>query len=163
MKKTDQFNRIYQDHAAKVLKLCKGYFYGDEDQASDAVQEVFINIWQHLDTFRNESSVSTWIYRITVNTCLLHLRKLSGKKEIRTPVVPETADTSYSYEEERLQQMYACIRKLDESNKVIILLVLEGVEYKEIANVIGISEETLRVKIYRIKKNLTNCVQHGNV
>jgi len=162
--KKEQFNEIYNKHYNKVFRLCKGYFCGDIALASDAAQEVFIKVWEHLDTFRNESSISTWIYRITVNTCLLYLRKSSVRKEIRTDILPKVASETYSDEkEEQLQQMYQCIQKLEETNKMIILMILDGIEYPEISEVIGITEETLRVRIHRIKKSLTQCVQNENI
>ncbi|WP_202702254.1 RNA polymerase sigma factor [Flavobacterium sp. UGB4466] len=164
MNKKEQFNEIYNKHYNKVFRLCKGYFCGDIALASDAAQEVFIKVWEHLDTFRNESSISTWIYRITVNTCLLFLRKSSTRKEIRTDILPKVASETYSDEkEEQLQQMYQCIQKLEETNKMIILMILDGIEYPEISEVIGITEETLRVRIHRIKKSLTQCVQNENI
>ena len=164
MNKKEQFNEIYNKHYNKVFRLCKGYFCGDIALASDAAQEVFIKVWEHLDTFRNESSISTWIYRITVNTCLLYLRKSSARKEIRTDILPKVASKTYSDEkEEQLQQMYQCIQKLEETNKMIILMILDGIEYPEISEVIGITEETLRVRIHRIKKSLTQCVQNENI
>jgi len=70
------------------------------------------------------------------------------------------ASEPYTFEkEEQLQKMYACIQKLDETGKMIILMVLENLTYSEIADVMGTSEDTLRVKIHRIKKSLTQCVQ----
>jgi RNA polymerase sigma factor (sigma-70 family) len=147
-----------------VLRLCKGYFNGDETVASDVAQDVFIKIWEQLDSFRNESKISTWIYKISVNTCLMQLRKQSTKKEAAAGVFPTVVAESYSFEEEeKLQKMYSCINKLEESSRLIILMVLEGIPYAEIAEIIGTSEETLRVKIHRIKKNLTQCVQHGKL
>ncbi|WP_163409007.1 RNA polymerase sigma factor [Flavobacterium ajazii] len=164
MSTEEQFNNIYNSHYSKVFRLCKGYFCGDVALASDATQEIFIKIWEKLDTFRNESSISTWIYRITVNTCLLYLRKSSAKKEIRTEIQSQVASETYSNEkEEQLEKMYQCIQKLEETNKMIILMTLDGVEYQEIAEVIGITEEALRVRIHRIKKSLTQCVQNENI
>jgi RNA polymerase sigma factor (sigma-70 family) len=158
--KKEQFTTIYQEHYAKVFRLCKGYFNGEEETANDIVQEIFIKVWQHLDGFRNESTVSTWIYRISVNCCLLHARKQSVKKEIRLQELPEMAKEEYNpVTEERLQKMYGCIGQLEEASKLIILLVLEDVKYPEIAGVVGISEDTLRVRIHRIKKSLANCVK----
>lgn len=164
MAEKEQFNDIYNKHYNKVFRLCKGYFCGDLSLASDAAQEIFIKVWEKLDTFRNESSISTWIYRITVNTCLLYLRKSSSKKEIRTDSLPQLVTENYSNEkDEQLQQMYQCIQKLEETNKIIILMTLDGIEYPEISEVIGITEETLRVRIHRIKKSLTQCVQNENI
>src|SRR5216683_1184209 len=148
---------IYRQHHAKVFRLCKGYFNGEEETANDTVQVIFIKVWQHLDGFRNESTVSTWIYRISVNCCLLHTRKPSVKKEIHLQQLPDVAQEEYNpVTEERLRKMYDCIGQLEEAGKLIILLVLEGVDYPEIAGVVGISEDTLRVRIHRIKKSLAN-------
>jgi len=165
VKKEEVFNEIFNTHYNKVFRLCKGYFNGNEELASDTAQDVFIKVWEYLETFRNEASISTWIYRISVNTCLLHLRKQSTKKEIKTEKLPSVALETYSFEEEeKLQKMYACIQKLSEKDRIIILMVLEGVDYPQIADVVGITEETLRVRIHRIKKSLTDCVQqHGNI
>jgi RNA polymerase sigma factor (sigma-70 family) len=158
--KEEQFTIIYQQHYDKIFRLCRGYFNGDDALAADAVQEVFIKVWQHLDTFRSDSSVSTWIYRIAVNTCLLHLRKPSYKKEVKTNSHPDSAAEEYdTVQEQQLKKMYACIGQLGETGRMIILMVLEGLEYAAIASVAGITEETLRVKIHRIKKSLSNCVQ----
>jgi RNA polymerase sigma factor (sigma-70 family) len=159
-----RFNELFENHYAKVFRLCKGYFNGSDALASDTAQEVFIKIWESLDSFRGESNISTWIYRISVNTCLLYLRKQSTKKEKLTTVFPPIAAEQYTFEEEdKLQIMYACIQKLEEKDKMITLMMLEGISYQEISDVVGITQETLRVKIHRIKKNLTKCVQHGKI
>jgi RNA polymerase sigma factor (sigma-70 family) len=154
------FTRIYEAHYDPVFRLCKGYFNGQEALAADATQEVFLKVWQHLSTFRGDAKLSTWLYRIAVNTCLSYLRKPSVKKEIKTEQLPDVAAEAYSpVQEERLKKMYSCIQQLDETGKMIILMVLEGLEYSSIAEVVGLSEDTLRVRIHRIKKQLSNCVQ----
>ena len=164
MDKKLRFNELFDKHYAKVFRLCKGYFNGSEALASDSAQEVFIKIWESLDSFRGESNISTWIYRISVNTCLLYLRKQSSKKEKATTVFPPIAAEQYSFEEDdKLQKMYACIQKLEEKDKMITLMMLEGISYQEISEVVGITQEALRVRIHRIKKSLTQCVQHGNI
>lgn len=163
MDKKAIFNELYNSHHLKVFRLCKGYFIGNEMLANDAKQEIFIKVWENIESFRNESSISTWLYRITVNTCLVFLRKSSSKKEIATEVFPQTSTEQYSDEkDEQLKKMYQCINKLDETGKMIILMILEGIEYREISETVGINEETLRVRIHRIKKNLTQCV-HENI
>ena len=160
MQNEQVFNTIYEQHYNKVYRLCKGYFNGNESIAFDATQETFIKVWQKINTFRNEANISTWIYRIAANTCLLYLRKASTQKEIKVDVLPEKKLEEYNEEvEEKLKKMYACIHQLDENGRMIILLTLEGVEYNTIADVIGISEENLRVKIHRIKKCLSTCVK----
>lgn len=160
MEKEYLFNKIFEEHYPKILRLSKGYFNGDADLANDATQDVFMKVWEHLDSFRGDSSVSTWIYRISVNTCLVQLRKKNSKKAVlREETSTATVDSESDETEERLIKMYACIQKLEEINRMIILMVLENIGYDEIANVIGITEENLRVRIHRIKKSLTQCVQ----
>lgn len=160
MEQTQAFSTIYEANHAMVFRLCRGYFNGDEVLASDATQEVFIKVWQHLANFRQESAITTWIYRIAVNTCLSYLKKPSRRKEIQTEQLPEiSAEERDMVVEERLKKMYHCISLLDEPSRIIILMVLEGVAYPTIAVVTGITEENLRVRIHRIKKQLANCVQ----
>jgi RNA polymerase sigma-70 factor (ECF subfamily) len=75
MKSTEKkYKELYTAHYAKVMRLCLGYVAGDIDVAKDLTQKIFIKIWENLERFRSESSISTWIYRISVNTCLSNLR-----------------------------------------------------------------------------------------
>lgn len=154
------FYSIYESHHGMVFRLCKGYFNGDDTLAADASQEVFIKVWQHMDSFRQESSLSTWIYRIAVNVCLTYLKKPSRKKEIQSDQLPEIKSEEYDpIVEERLKKMYQCISLLEDASRIMILMVLENIPYPEIARVTGITEENVRVRIHRIKKQLANCVQ----
>lgn len=158
------FERIYQENYQKVIRICMGYVKGDDDLAKDLTQEVFIKVWKQLDSFRNESSISTWIYRITVNTCLLQLRNKKFLK--RADVIgglSEAEEESRPSKENQLKQMYQCIDKLPKDNKGIILLELEGLPQKEIAEIMGLSHEAVRVRVHRIKNSLTKCVKNGNV
>lgn len=128
----------------------------DEAQAQDFLQETFIRIWQNLSKFRGEASISTWIYRITVNTCLGHLR--SPKNKVPAELKPnfDTADdTANISKDHHLQQLYRAIRKLPETERLIISMVLEEIPYEEIASSFNITEGNLRVKIHRIKLELT--------
>jgi len=160
---SQQFTNIYKDHYDKVYRLCLGYVNGDETVAKDLAQEVFIKVWEHLDQFKQKSSIGTWIYRITVNTCLLFIRK--NKK--RSYNLPETQEDDKNVEEEekvhqnRLKQMYACIQQLKETERIVILLVLEGLPQKEISEITGHSHQNIRVMVHRIKEKLTKCVSHG--
>ncbi len=160
---SQQFTKIYQNHYDKVYRLCLGYVNGDAAFAKDLAQDVFIKVWEHLDEFKHKSSIGTWIYRITVNTCLFFIRK--NKKG--TYSIPEIAEDKQDVLQEetahqnRLQQMYACIQQLKQTERIIILLVLEGLPQKEIADITGHSHENIRVMVHRIKEKLTKCVSHG--
>lgn len=158
------FKEIYTTHYDKVFRLCKGYTGGDIDAAQDLTQETFIKVYTHLNSFREEAALSTWIYRITVNTCLLQIRM---NKKMQTaslpPNLPQETTSSTFEKEQRLKLLYSCIHKLKGDDKALILLTLENVPQKEIATILGISHESVRVKIHRIKKQLTKCTQYGRI
>nr|WP_321221246.1 RNA polymerase sigma factor [uncultured Psychroserpens sp.] len=155
-----QFKSVYEVNYPKVLRLCLGYTNGDLIRSKDLTQEVFIKVWQNLKSFRNQSSISTWIYRITVNTCLIELRKKRTVKLTSSVINVEESNDNFSEEkEEKLKQLYKCIGCLKTESQSIILLELEGLPQKEIADIMGLSHEVIRVRIHRIKNELTKCVK----
>lgn len=159
-----EFEGIYRGNYPKVIRICMGYVRGDEALAQDLAQEVFIKVWEHQHSFRNESSVATWIYRITVNTCLLHFRNRKLLKgAAREESLVDSEDEAQPSKEKQMQQLYGCIEKLPKDSKAIILLELEGLPQKEIAEVMGLSHEAVRVRVHRIKNSLTKCVQNDSV
>ena len=138
-----------------VLQMCLGFMKGDRELAKDIAQEVFINVWNALDSFKGASTHKTWIYRITVNTCLLYIR--SDKKNQTTPLDDDNhlvAFETSGHEEEQHVALYKAIGELAKIERLIIMLVLDGVEYEEIEKITGISSINLRVKIHRIKKKM---------
>jgi len=158
------FESIYQANYQRVIRVCKGYVNGDDVLANDLTQEVFIKVWENLETFRGDANISTWIYRITVNTCLLELRKkkyLKGEEAFDR--IADIQEESTSSKENQLEKMYQCINKLLKNSKGIILLELEGVPQKEIAQIMGLSHEAVRVRVHRIRKSLTKCVQNDSI
>jgi RNA polymerase sigma factor (sigma-70 family) len=149
------FKDIFQANSKKIYHLCFGYT-GDEDAANDLMQETFMKVWQNLDKFRNQAMISTWIYRIAVNTCLSWLRV--EKRQAKDPLtdnIIENKKEEFSEKNEQIALLYKCISKLEESERIIITMVLDEVPYAEIADISGISEGNLRVKIHRIKSKLT--------
>lgn len=158
MNKESIFEQIYEENYPRVIRLCLGYVKGDEAQAKDLTQEVFTKVWQNLSNFRNQARISTWIYRITVNTCLQELRKkkyLDLKIDLASEPCSHTTET-----EAKFISMYACINRLSAENKSIIILELEGVQQNEIAEIIGITHAAVRTRIHRIKEQLSKCVSH---
>ena len=157
-----EFKQIYNENYTRILRLCMGYVSGDIDLAKDLTQEVFIKVWNNLKTFRKESNISTWIYRIAINTCLISLRKKSSKRFSDTLITEDILEKEEAIQlkEKQYQQMYRCINKLSATNKGIILMELEGLAQKEIAAVMGLKHEAVRTRIHRIKNQLTKCVNH---
>ena len=154
MNKQQDFTSLYHEFGPGILKLCLGYT-GDAVLAEDLVQEAFIAVWNNMEQFRGDSSWGTWIYRIAVNTCLSYLRKNREKLlDISQPEFSSLALDTVNQEQE-VQVLYKCISRLPETDRLIISMVLDDRPYTEIAAVIGISEINLRVKIHRIKKQLT--------
>ncbi|MFB5944357.1 RNA polymerase sigma factor [Albibacterium profundi] len=150
------FQELFEKNSERIFHLCYGYT-GSSDLANDLMQETFIKVWQNLDNFRNQSQISTWIYRIAINTCLSHLRVEKKKiaDELNEHIIQTVADT-VSEKEEQVEQLYKCIAQLEENERIIITMVLDEVPYPEIAEISGISEGNLRVKIHRIKAKLTH-------
>jgi RNA polymerase sigma factor (sigma-70 family) len=155
LSKETLFKEIFQANSKKIYHLCYGYT-GDSDTANDLMQETFMKVWQSLDKFRNQALISTWIYRIAVNTCLSHLRteKRHPKDELTDNII-ENRQEELSEKNEQVAMLYKCIARLEENERIIITMVLDEVPYPEIAAISGISEGNLRVKIHRIKQKLT--------
>lgn len=147
-----EFEEMYKQYSPKIFRLCMGYV-NDRDWAKDLVQETFIQVWKNLHTFRNESAVSTWIFRIASNICLRQIERSSKMPKAELPVQIEYKNDSAI--EEQLSILYKCIATLNETERLIISLVLEDLPQKEIADITGIAEGNLRVKIHRIKQTLT--------
>jgi RNA polymerase sigma-70 factor (ECF subfamily) len=147
------FETIYKTYWQKVFRLCMGYA-NDTDAAKDLAQETFIKVWKQLPKFRNESSIGTWIFRIASNTCLRQIQKDNKmpKSELPLDIKDQIIDTNI---EKDIQFLYHCISELQEVERIIISLELEDMNQKEIAEIVGLSEGNVRVKIHRIKEKLT--------
>ncbi|RYD89614.1 MAG: RNA polymerase sigma factor [Sphingobacteriales bacterium] len=146
---------MYNQHATHVLRMCMAYT-NDSVLAQDLMQETFIKAWQNLSLFRGDSAIGTWIYRIAVNTCLSHIRSTKNKiPEALQENFEMADDDSAAMKERHVSQLYQAIHALPETDRLIISMVLEEIPYPEIAGSVNISEGNLRVKIHRIKQELT--------
>ena len=160
---TSEFDTLYAREYPRIFRMCIGYASGDTLLAEEWTQDVFIRIWEHIGGFRGESQLSTWIYRVTVNTCLQHLRASRRRPErARDPAqIPQSEDVTTqdseapATREHRLRALYQCINDMKPTNRTIILLELEGVAQKEIADVTGLSHQAVRTRIHRIKADIS--------
>ncbi len=139
-----------------IHKVCRIYT-SNQDAHNDLFQEIAIQLWKAYPKFRGESKLSTWMYRIGLNTAITLYRK--SKRSIVTQdfdsVLYRIESTSYDdTEEEQLKLMYKAIHQLSDIDKALIFLYLEDVNYKEIAETMGISEVNARVRMNRIKTRL---------
>ena len=152
------FEFIYKSHKDKIYRLCLG-FVRDKDQSKDLFQEILIKIWRHLDSFKGQSEISTWVYRIAYNTAITFATQ-QKKREDQKVEFPENLDLaepdSGKHEQEiQLQRLYQAITELNELDRIIATLLLEGTAYKTIAEISGISENYVAVKVNRIKTHLS--------
>ncbi|CAM1343115.1 RNA polymerase sigma factor [Tenacibaculum amylolyticum] len=159
--KNQNFETIYRQYHPMVLQMCLGFVKGDKDTANDLAQEVFISVWKNLAKFRADASYKTWIYRITVNTCLQYVKKDSKVTKVSATALESETNEAAETTNENIQNLYEAIGKLEKLDRLIIMMVLENQDYDSIAEVIGIKPTNLRVKIHRIKKRLEKILKNS--
>lgn len=161
MTKEEKFNTIVSDNGERIRNICRYYNSNVEDQ-KDMYQEVLVNIWKSLDSFRGDSAISTWVYRVAVNTSLTftgkafrHMKLMVNSDTINLNSILDDENLKQKLAEEKLlERMQAELNLLSVIDKALISLMLEGLSMKEIAEVIGITEPNVKVKIHRIKSQL---------
>ena len=153
------FEEIYQQYSKKVFRVYMG-FVNDYDRAKDLMQDTFIAVWQNLPAFRKEAQIGTWIFRIATNHCLRVIEK--DKKSIRTEVTDNLPEVEPDTHEARYQLLHKCIAELEETERIIISLVLEDLPQADIASIVGVSDNNIRLKIFRIREKLAKKIkEHG--
>ena len=146
------FDEIYRSYWRKVFRLCMGYV-NNHDWAKDIAQETFITVWQQLAKFRNESAIGTWVFKIASNHCLRQIERHNKTPQSDLPV--EIEDVIQPGIDNKMDFLYKCISELPEMDRLIISLELEDINQDQIANIVGISEVNVRVRIHRIRQKLT--------
>ena len=155
MGKEESFTRIIKDNEGVIFKITTIYTDNGQDQ-KDLYQEIVYQLWKSFDSFRNESKISTWMYRIALNTAIGQLKKSkkhSNKTGIDQVVLQQTENYDTEFEN-RLKMVYEQIHQLNILDKGLILLLLEGKKYEEISEITGLSETNVGTRISRIKKKL---------
>jgi len=149
------FLQILEKHSNRIQRICWGFSSIHED-VEDIYQNVLLNIWRGLNKFEGRSEIATWIHRICINSCLLWKRKEKRLKE-KTPLNESTFGLSVEEQfikNEKILALHAAIQTLNKMDKSIALLILEECSYKEIADITGLTQTNVGVKISRIKKQL---------
>jgi RNA polymerase sigma factor (sigma-70 family) len=151
-----EFASVIQAYSRIINKVC--YFYAtDRMPFDDLRQDIYVNIWLGLRQFKGESKISTWIYRIAVNTALMALR--SSRSNIETVSVginlPDISSEIDDAEKENLETLRTLINRLEDIEKAIILLWIDEYSYDEIADTLGMKRNTVATKICRIKDKLS--------
>lgn len=156
------FLKGLDENKDKLFRVCTAYAENQES-AKDLFQDVLVNTWQALPSFKSASAIGTWMFRITLNICIRHqtlknkLSKFSSLEGVPLHCLSIQEDQKENIEQ--LSQLRKCIKQLNEADKSIITLYLEELPYREIANITGLAENTIAVKVKRIKNKLFNCLK----
>ncbi len=151
--KEQEFSRMVRENKSTIYTVCY-MFSNDADEVSDLFQETLINLWKGFESFRNESKLSTWIYRVAMNTCI----SADRKKRRQGSKVPLSMNINLyddeDHETKQVRQLHERIQRLDLIDRALVMMWLEGMSYEEIADVVGISVKNVGVKLVRIKEKL---------
>lgn len=153
------FVQLINAHRGLICKVCHLYVHEPEGR-KDLFQEIVLQLWRSYGSFRGESRMSTWIYRVALNTAISNFRKETRQPERRSvPLstfdIPEITDLT----EESHARLYRAIHRLSDVEKAVVLLYLEEKSYAEISGITGISVSNVGVKLNRIKSKLETILQ----
>ncbi len=148
------------EHQGLIHKVCILY-ETDKEARNDLFQEIVLQLWKSFHTFRGESKITTWMYRIALNTAISGLRKLGRK--IKTEELDEhhfnISERPEDHLEDDLQNLHWAIRQLTEIERAMIMMALDEVPYDEIADTIGITQNNVRVRMNRIREKIRNLIK----
>ncbi|MDP4678810.1 MAG: sigma-70 family RNA polymerase sigma factor [Cyclobacteriaceae bacterium] len=158
----DTFLKALEENQQKLIRVCSVYAE-DEDDKKDLLQEVLANIWQSLPTFKSNSSLSTWMFRITLNVCLrLQSKRDKMKSHFKNmgsiTIANIRSEERNNDNHDQLNKLIHCIKNLNDADKAVITLYLEELPYNEISDITGLSENNVAVKLKRMKNKLLNCI-----
>ncbi len=151
-----EFLQIITENQGIIHKVCSIYCDLEEDRR-DLFQEILMQLWKSYPSFRSESKFTTWMYRVALNTAITSFKKdkkqpeKSGVSYEQLPLVEELYDTGV---EEQIRMLHKAVSHLTGIEKSIVLLFLEDKKYEEIAEITGITQNYVRVKMNRIRKKL---------
>jgi RNA polymerase sigma-70 factor (ECF subfamily) len=162
----DDHQRVFDQwlscHQGLFYKVVRAYAFTPQDQ-EDLFQEIAIRVWRSIPGFRGDAAVTTWIYRVALNAAITWSQverrqregeeSLDGSPPLKSPTAPVV--------DPRVEWLYGQIRQLSEVDRSLTLLLLDGFSYKEMASMLGMTENYVGVKINRIKRRLTQ-VQRGD-
>ena len=148
-----QFTKMVKEYRKTIYTVC--YFYSkDTEEVNDLYQEILINLWKGFEKFHGESSLKTWIWRVSLNTC----NNQERKKKSSVQTIPLSIDIDLYNDDDvqskQIQMLYDRINRLDVFDRAIILLWLENMNYQDIADVVGISLSNVTTRLFRIKEQL---------
>lgn len=148
-----EFANNVREHKSTIYTVCY-MFSKNQNEVDDLFQEVLLNLWRGIEHFKGESKLATWIYRISLNTCISADRK---KKKHATETLSQQADIYAATDEaetRQIQMLHKRVHRLRPFDRAIVLLWLEGLPYDEIGAITGISAKNVSVRLVRIREEL---------
>ncbi|SRR3712207_4121424 len=146
-----KFQQLVKEHKSTIYSVCY-MFSNDPDEVNDLFQEALINIWHGFESFKGNSNIKTWLWRITLNTCI------SVERKKKNNTVPLSMDINLfedkDAETKQVNMLKERIGRLRPFDRAIVLLWLENMSYDEIAAVVGITVKQVSVRLFRIKEQL---------
>jgi len=152
------------EHGPSVMKVARAYTLTDEDR-QDLAQEILLQAWQSLATYEKRAPASTWFYRVALNTAMNWKRKDQPRRqkqvflEVHAVADGEQESREQVEQRETLEQLFQAIHRLPKADAALVLLSLEGLGYRDIADVQGLSESNVGVKLNRVKKTLSELMK----
>lgn len=158
----ETFKCWLQEHTGLIFKVARAFSNADADR-DDLVQEILLQLWCSLPRFEGKSKASTWIYRVALNTALAWKRKETKRRTTQTPMIlidelPATEQEDRQ-REELVERLYSAIHQLPKVDAALVLLYLDELSYREMAEVLGISETNVGVKLNRARKALSELMK----
>lgn len=161
MNRDELFKKALKENDKMIYRICCRFF-GSDDNAKDAYQEVLLRIWQNIESFRGESLLKTWISRISVNVCITFAAMSKRKSSLfirfaDSDDYPNLIEADPCNDDELKMKFFReFMSGLNASDRILVSLYLEDTGTKEIAEITGLSESNVRVKIHRIKNQIKN-------
>ena len=152
--KEQQFAQVVKDNRSTIYAVCY-MFSNDADEVADLFQEVLVKLWNGYDSFQGKSDIKTWIYRVTLNTCITIDRKRRRRNRAMLSMDVDYFD-SQEQETAQVRILHERIARLQPLDRAIILLWLEQISYGEIGEIVGISAKNVSVRLARIRVQLKN-------
>ena len=162
-----QFRQWLGEHKGLLVKVVRAFADGPTDQ-DDLLQEILLQVWLSLPNFRHDSKPTTWLYKVALNTALVwkrgERRRRSTESSLSTSeaAAPRVRSAEVEQNDRVVDELYAAIRALPPAKRALVVLYMDGFTYREIADVVGISESNVGVSLNRIKKELAATIHEGS-
>ena len=147
-----EFTQLVHEQKSTIYTVCY-MFARDKDEAVDLFQDVLINLWKGIGKFRNDSEISTWVYRVSLNTCISADRKKRKMPTTRLDMNIDLFDDDDT-DSRQIQVLRQRIQRLQPLDRAIVLLWLESLSYQEIADIVGLTPKNISVRLTRIRLQL---------